>query len=166
MRLYLLRHGIAEATALEGDDGTRRLTATGRSRMRAEAVGMRALGLAFDVILTSPLARAVETAAIVAAAYPKGPKPQTVPELAAGIPPPETLRALRPFLRRRHVLAVGHEPGLGRLASLILTGSSEGIAVELKKGSLLAVELNSPRPGTGTMLRFLLSPKQLRRLGG
>jgi phosphohistidine phosphatase len=166
MRLYLLRHGVAETAAPQGDDGARRLTAAGRSRMRAEAAGMRALGLAFDVILTSPLARAAETAAIVAAAYPKGPAPQTLPQLAAGVPPPETLRALRPFLRRRHVLAVGHEPGLGRLASLILTGSSEGLAVGLKKGSLLAVDLNNPRPGAGATLRWLLSPKQLRRLGG
>ncbi len=166
MRLYLLRHGIAEATAPQGNDGARRLTAAGRSRMRVEAAGMRALGLAFDAILTSPLARAAETAAIVAAAYPKAPQPHELAELSAGVPPPETLRALRPFLRRRHVLAVGHEPGLGRLASLILTGSSEGMTVELKKGSLLAIDLHTLEPRAGAALRWLLSPKQLRRCGG
>jgi phosphohistidine phosphatase len=55
VRLYLLRHGIAEDDAPSGRDEDRRLTATGRARMRDEAAGMQALDLAFDTILTSPL---------------------------------------------------------------------------------------------------------------
>ena len=165
MRLYLLRHGIAEAAAPRGDDGARRLTAAGRARMRTEAAGMRALGLTFDVILTSPLARAAETAAIVAAAYPKRLEPQSLPELGAGVPPPEALRALRPFFKRRHVLAVGHEPGLSRLAALILTGSSEGLSIKLKKGGVVAVDVGTLRPRSSAQLLWLLGPKHLRGLG-
>ena len=72
MILYILRHGIAEDEAPKGDDGARRLTPRGRAKMRAVAAGMRALGLRYDVILTSPLVRAVETAAILADVYAPG----------------------------------------------------------------------------------------------
>jgi len=131
--------------------------------MRAEAAGMQTLGLAFDVILTSPLARAAETAAIVATAFPKGTKPHEVTELA-GVPAPEMLRALGPYMRRGHVLAVGHEPGLSRLASLLLTGSSDALGMELKKGGLISIELHAARQGAGATLRWMLTPRQLRRL--
>ena len=69
MILYILRHGIAEDAPPGGDDGARKLTARGREKIRDGADGMRALKLKFDVILTSPLARATETAETVAAVY-------------------------------------------------------------------------------------------------
>jgi len=162
--LYLLRHGIAEDAAPSGADADRRLTPAGRARMRAEAAGMRNLGLAFDVVLTSPLARAAETAAIVAVAFPKGPKPRELPELATGVPAPETLRALGPYLRRGRILAVGHEPGLSRLASFLLTGSSDALGIAMKKGACIAIELQAPRLRAGATLRWMLTPRQLRRL--
>jgi phosphohistidine phosphatase len=163
--LYLLRHGIAEDAAPSGDDGDRRLTSRGQARMRVEAAAMRSLGLAFEVILTSPLARAAETAAIVAAAFPEGVEPCTIAELATGVPPPEMLRALGPHMRRHDTaLAVGHEPGLSRLASLLLTGSSDVLALELKKGGLIAIEAHATRRPTTATLCWMLSPRQLRRL--
>jgi len=66
MMLYVLRHGVAEEVGPEGTDGSRRLTPGGRRKLRAAAAGMRALGVTFDAILTSPLVRAAETAVIVA----------------------------------------------------------------------------------------------------
>jgi phosphohistidine phosphatase len=165
VRLYLLRHGIAEETAPQGDDGARRLTDAGRARMRAQAAGMRALGLSFDVILTSPLVRAAQTAAIVAAAFSTGPAPREFPALAGGVPAAEILEALRPLVRSGHVLAVGHEPDLGRLAALILTGSTEGLALRMNKGTMAAIDLRSARPKAGAELRWVLTPRQLRCLG-
>lgn len=165
MRLYLLRHGIAEDSAPSGGDVARRLTQAGRSRMRTQAAGMRALGLTFEVILTSAAVRAAQTAEIVAAAWANGPAPRELDALAPGVPAAETLQALRPFLRRRSVLAVGHEPGLSRLAALVLTGSSDGLRIRLKKGGLIALDVQSFRPRTGAELRFLAAPKQMRALG-
>src|SRR6185369_16428895 len=108
MILYILRHGIAEDEAPKGDDRARPLTSRGRAKMRAGAEGMHALRLRFDVILTSPLVRAVETSAIVAEVFGGKPVPQELPALAAGIPPAETVHALRPFARHDHVVIVGH----------------------------------------------------------
>jgi len=163
--LYVLRHGVAEDAVPGGDDRARRLTPRGRAKMRAVAAGLRALGLRFDAILTSPLPRAAETAAIVSAAYGGTPAPQTLAALATGVAPAETLHALRPFARCAHLVIVGHEPGLSRLASLLLTASPDSLALELKKGGCLAVELAKLAPPSGAMLRWLLTPRHLRRLG-
>jgi phosphohistidine phosphatase len=125
---------------------------------------MRALGIRFDVLLTSPLARAAETAAILCAAQGGAPAPRELGALAAGAAPAEALRALRPFARHDAVAIVGHEPGLSRLAALLLTGSPEGLALVLKKGGLVVLELRELAPRAAT-LRALLGPRQLRRLG-
>jgi phosphohistidine phosphatase len=168
MTLYVLRHGVAEELAPAGDDRARRLTARGRTRMVREARGMRALGLAFDAVLTSPLPRAAETAAIVAEACGGGP-PREMAALSTGGTLPQITRALEPFRRHGHVLIVGHEPTLGTLVSLLLTGSAEGMALTLKKGGMVAVDIVERRgSGSGSWrggLRWMLTPRQLRRLG-
>ena len=169
MILYVLRHGIAEDVAPGGDDGARRLTPRGRQKLAAGARGMRGLGLAFDGLWTSPLVRAVETATIVAQEYGGAIVPQTLPALAAGVAPAETLRALRVAAGHENVLIVGHEPGLSGLVALVLTGSTSGMTLALKKGGLVALELPEPRPRSGATvrgaLRWALTPRQLRRLG-
>ena len=164
MTLYVLRHGIAETIAPGGNDAARHLTPRGRAKMRAAAAGIRALGIPLDALLTSPLPRAAETAQIVATVVGKTPPPRTLPALAPGVAPAEVVRALKPFARDSHVMVVGHEPGLSELASLMLTGSTDALALRLKKGGCLAIELTSLVPPAGGVLRWLLTPRQLRRL--
>jgi phosphohistidine phosphatase len=163
MILYVLRHGIAEDAGPSGGDRDRRLTSRGRARLQRAAAGMQALGLGFDVLLTSPYARAAETAAVVAAVLGDGPTPRELPELAQEKAPAEILRALRPFARRAHVAIVGHEPGLSGVVALLLTGSAEGMGMSLKKGGMVALEVRAVQPGAATLL-WALTPRQLRRL--
>ncbi|HKV54013.1 MAG TPA: histidine phosphatase family protein, partial [Candidatus Binataceae bacterium] len=113
-----MRHAEAEDEAESGGDDARRLTPRGRVRTRDAAEGLRATGVHFDVILTSPLPRAAETAELIAAAYANNPPPQVLPALSVGVPPREALGAIAPFARHDEVLAVGHEPQLGVLISL------------------------------------------------
>lgn len=164
MILYVLRHGIAETIAPGGNDAARHLTPRGRAKMRAAAAGIRALGIPLDALLTSPLPRAAETTQIVASVFGRTPQPRTLPALAPGVAPAEVVRALKPFAREAHVMVVGHEPGLSELASLMLTGSTDALALRLKKGGCLAIELSSLVPAAGGVLRWLLTPRQLRRL--
>jgi phosphohistidine phosphatase len=164
MMLYVLRHGVAEETAPEGGDRARRLTPEGRKKMRTAADGMRAVGLRFDLILTSPFVRAAETAALVAAAFDGQTPVQELTALEQGVPPVETLRALRPFARRPHLLLVGHEPGLSGLVALLLTGAPDGLRLVLKKGGLVAVEVHDLARRGGATLRWLLTPRHLRRM--
>jgi phosphohistidine phosphatase len=166
MILYVVRHGIAEEVGPEGDDRSRRLTPAGRRKMRAAAAGLRRLGLRLDLLLTSPFARAAETAAIVAEALGGEPTPRELPALEQGVGPLETARTLAPFARYEHVAIVGHEPGLSGVVSLLLTGSPDGLRLVLKKGGIVALEVHEPGRRTRGILRWMLTPRQLRRLGG
>lgn len=164
MILYVLRHGIAEDAPVGGDDGARKLTDRGRDKVSRAAAGMRAAGLKFDAILTSPLARATETAEAVAAAYANTPTPQVMPALATGVAAAEVVAALKPFARLDHVLIVGHEPQLSSLVSLLLFGSPGGLSLDLKKCGCVAVEISALTDKGGARLRWMLTPRQLRRL--
>src|SRR5436309_4247704 len=67
--LYLVRHGVAEQRGEAWpDDSKRPLTEQGISRLRKSARGLARIGVGFDVILTSPLVRARQTAEVVAGA--------------------------------------------------------------------------------------------------
>ena len=165
MILHVLRHGIAEEQSPGGDDRSRRLTPRGRARMRAAATGMHRVGFRFELLLTSPLVRARETAAIVSGVYGKEPAPRELAALATGVPAAEVVRALRAFARHASVMIVGHEPQLGQVVSLLLSGSSEGMTVMLKKGGLVVLDVEQMAP-RGAALRAMLTPRQLRRLGG
>lgn len=165
MILYILRHGVAEdGPPAGGGDGARRLTPRGRDRVRLAAAGMRALGLKFDAILTSPMARAAETAELVAAAYSNAQPPETLAALSAGVAASETVAALKPYERHGQVMIVGHEPGLSSIASLLLTGSANSLALDLKKCGLVALELPNGVGRAHAQLCWMLTPRQLRRL--
>ena len=164
MNLYVMRHAQAEDATETGSDEGRRLTPGGRERTRDAAAGLRTLKLRFDVILTSPLARAAETAELVAAAYANNPPPQVLPALSPGVSPHDVLAAMVPFARYDEILLVGHEPQLGLLLSLLLS-DGDGIRTNFKKGACVAFAL--PRrfePGTAE-LRWMLTQRQLRKLG-
>jgi phosphohistidine phosphatase len=164
MMLYILRHAEAEDQDAQGGDEGRHLTQRGREHTRDAAVGMRSMGLKFNVILTSPLARAAETADAVAAAYANDPPPQVLPALSAGVAPSEVIAALSPFARHENVLVVGHEPQLSGLVSMLLTGSSDVVHVRLKKGGCVALELPDRLERGGAELHWMLTQRQLRKL--
>ena len=164
LNLLVVRHGPAgdrEKWAKAGlDDSLRPLTRGGRSKTRRAARGLKALLPSLDVLATSPLLRASQTAAALAAAY--GVKPVRVPSLS---PASDPARLLGWLSRRREgsVAIVGHEPHLSGLVGLLLTGRPARF-MELKKGGACLLSFDeAPRPGTG-LLRWLLMPSQLRAL--
>lgn len=166
MILYLLRHGTAEdSPAAGGGDGTRRLTERGRQKVRAAAAGMRALGLKFDVILTSPMARAAETAELVASSFPGAIRPEVLPALGTSVSPFKTCAALKSYDRYETLMIVGHEPGLSATTSVLLTGSADSLRLNLKKSGLVALEFADGIERAGARLCWMLTPRQLRRLG-
>jgi len=163
MLLYIMRHGLAEEPTPDGDDGVRRLTPEGADKIRKAAAGLRSAGFAIEMILTSPITRARETAEIVAKEFDRL-KPRIVPELTTGASPVGALDALTKLQLPESVMAIGHEPTLSRLASLMLTGSSESIDIKLKPGSVIALEFDD-RVGKGAAkLRWLMTQRQLRQL--
>ncbi|MBK9943642.1 MAG: phosphohistidine phosphatase SixA [Kouleothrix sp.] len=158
MELYFLRHGVAAEAAPEGGgDADRRLTKDGIIKMKAAARGMRRLGLKIDVLLSSPLARAHETAQIVAREL--GAELQLSDALAPGCDLTRLLDLLGEHRIAERVMFVGHEPDFSTLIS-VLTGGGQ---VQLKKGSLARVDIEVLEAGTG-VLAWLLAPRVLRAL--
>jgi len=154
MMLYILRHATAEEAASSGDDGARKLTERSKEKMCGAAAGLRAMGLKFDAILTSPLARAAETAEIVSAAY----------ELATGVAPADAVAALRAFAKNGEVMIVGHEPQLSAIASILLTGTGDVAHLRLKTGGCIAIDLPARFDRGGGELRWMLTHRQLRQM--
>ena len=158
--LLLLRHGIAEERRVDLPDGSRALTAEGRLRTEAVLQRLLELGLGCDLLLSSPLTRARQTADLARLA---GLAPDL--ELAAALEPAGEIGPLlqlwlgdsspRPGWRR--LALVGHEPDLGLLAARLI-GAPAG-AVTLKKAGVALVAL--PEDGRAARLKLLLSPRSL-----
>ena len=163
MKLYILRHGEA---AEHGDpkfanDADRPLTAKGIQRTKLLAYTLRQMEISFDMIFSSSLVRARETAEIVERGLrlhgrleitdhlaPSGDVEKLVAQLNGLRPAPESL------------LLVGHEPYLGSLISLLCTGGPN-LSLTLKKGGLCRMDAEQLRCGRCASLEWLLPPRLL-----
>ena len=167
MQLLVIRHGFAgdkEEFARTGkDDSLRPLTAEGKREMALVAKGLKAAAREIDVLASSPLVRAHQTAAIVAEAY-RIEHVEEVDALAPDAPPENLVRWLRTRGNDEVVAVVGHEPHLGVLVTWLLSGELE-TRVVLKKGGACRVDCASPPARGGGVLRWLMTPVQLRALG-
>jgi len=161
MDLLIIRHGQAEPRSEGGSDASRRLTEDGRKKLRRGVKGLHKLVPELDGLVSSPLVRAVETAAIVAEAYggltvEETPclEPEREPkELADGLAarPPATLAI------------VGHEPLLSHAASWLLAGLRHSF-VELKPGGACLLSFPDEIGAGRARLVFAVTPWQLRRM--
>jgi phosphohistidine phosphatase len=139
MKLYLVRHAEAVERSGTTTDASRHLTTKGRLAFRKIARRVRRTGIAPDVIFTSPLLRAVQTAEILAERLEHEGPVVVARELSPGF----DLRALRALLSGSGSPAeaafVGHEPDLGDLAATLLALPGR---FPLRKGAVLALELD------------------------
>lgn len=167
MNLLVIRHAIAEdpeAFARTGrPDDERPLTDEGRKKMRQAARGLRTVVPEIDLLASSPLVRARETAAIVSDAY-DGLAVSTTPALEPGRPPEEMAAWLAGRRPAGTVAVVGHEPALSTMVSWFLTGAAHPV-LELKKGAACLLEFAGKASPAGALLRWALAPAQLRGLG-
>ena len=154
MILYFLRHAAAEDKAVGGQDRDRRLSPGGESQLRAAAAVWRRLNLRPDVVITSPLSRAVRTAELLVEGLGLPDAPMADERLAPGAGWNDFARALSGHPADRRVLFVGHEPDLSAVIEL-LTGAS---SVRMRKAGLACVEFYGvPEPGGGE-IAWLLDP--------
>jgi phosphohistidine phosphatase len=167
MRVLLIRHAIAEPKIEEGgtqpDDRLRQLTPKGQRRMKRAARGLKAIEPSIDILATSPLARAAQTAALVAKVY-DGLEVTTVGELAAGAGVDGMMEWLRSVETDGTIALVGHEPDLSDLAVHLLT-AHHGSFLTLGKGGACLLEVQSGVAHGAAHLVWLLASRHLRRLG-
>jgi len=160
--LFLIRHGLAEERGDAWPDDTKRpLTEEGMSSLRKEARGLARLGVAFDIVLTSPLVRARQTAEIVAAGFDPRPHVATIDSLAPGAPYAAVIADLEKHMRKGRIALVGHEPALGELAARLI-GTRHPIA--FKKGAVCRIDVDTLPPAGPGSLRWFLTPKVLRAI--
>jgi phosphohistidine phosphatase len=163
MILYFLRHGIAadRDDPKYQDDSLRPLTDEGLEKMRYVSLGMKKLGLTFDVILSSPYLRARQTAEVVAKAYKINNKEIHITE---NLLPPASIEELLKEVHTRfpgakNILSVGHEPHLSEMISCLLK-SGDPLEIDFKKGGLCCLSIDSLSSANAS-LRWLLTPAQL-----
>lgn len=165
MRLLLIRHATAQEREdferTGKDDRQRPLTDEGRKKMKQNARGLKTLVPGIDLLATSPLTRAAQTAAILDSVYGDLEEVE-IEELTPEASPEDFLRWLR-LQKAGTVAAVGHEPSLSLILSWLLTGNERRLFSFRKGGAALLEFPDEPAPGTATLL-WSLTPSQLRRL--
>ena len=153
MKVYFFRHGVADWPDWNGPDSERPLTKGGKKEVKRVAESLVEHGVSTDVILSSPLPRAHQTAEIASAAL--GTAVSVDPALAPGFHV-EALRALLHAHDGKNVMFVGHEPDFSRLVEALTGG-----AVVMAKSGVARVDLETADQARGE-LRWLVTPKMLR----
>ena len=166
MRLYLMRHGPAgDSESWQGDDRLRPLTGKGQQKVRAAADGLKRLDPGVDVLVSSPLVRARQTADIVAKALHLTVEEQEA--LAPGFGLTELASLLANHTDAQEVMLFGHEPDFSAVIGQLIA-TPDAAQVEMKKGACCALDLPDPAAaqlaGSATLL-WLMTPRQLALLG-
>jgi phosphohistidine phosphatase len=161
MILYFLRHGRAEHHS-DGPDAQRELTKRGRQELEGAGTLWRRLKLRPEVIITSPLVRAVQTAEIAQAALEVKDAPKTDDRLSPGADWAAIAQAMADHHQAARVMFVGHNPDFESAVDLL----SGGAAVRLRPGSVACLEFPGvPEPGQGE-IAWLLDPDLYLDEGG
>ena len=161
MNCYFLRHGIAvEPDEWTGPDFDRPLTREGIERMKCEARAIADLSLQLDVIVTSPLLRARQTAEIVADRLKLRDDIVEDERLADGFDSRRLSEILGEHDKAGAIMLVGHEPTMSATIGRIIGDAN----VELKKAALAGVALSDASATRGTLI-CLIPPKVLTQLG-
>jgi phosphohistidine phosphatase len=166
VRLLVVRHAAAEdkdefASTGRSDD-LRPLTTEGKRDMREAARGLRDVVPKIDVLATSPLVRAVETAEIVGEAYDR--KHVIVDALRPESPYDDLARWARQHGEKDVVAIVGHEPHLSGLVCWLLAGAKTSF-LDLKKGAACLLEIEDAPSAGSALLLWSMAPRHLRAIG-
>ena len=153
MILYFLRHGRAEQH-FEGPDAQRELTKRGKQELKGAAMAWRRLKLRPEVIITSPLVRAIQTAEMARDALDVKSKPQEDDRLSPGATWAAMGQAMADHHEAARVMFVGHNPDFESAVELL----SGGASVRLRPGGIACLEFPGvPEPGQGE-IAWLLDP--------
>ena len=158
--LYLIRHGLAGESGSYPNDAERPLTDEGKKKTRQVAQRLFDLGLQFDLMLTSPLVRAKQTAGILMDVG----LADRMEEASFLANEPidlwlDWLKTWKPGSRQQLAL-VGHEPSLSEWAELLVWGEAKG-AIALKKAGVIGITLPSRDRVIGHSTLFWLTPPRL-----
>jgi len=164
MDLIILRHGEAgKSTTSAARDAERSLTVSGREEVERAARGLGSLGVKPDYAVTSPLKRARETATIAVKELKREGLLEVWEELSPEAETAALYRRLSKLKQDSTVLLVGHEPYLSAMVGELTAGTRDA-RISLKKAGAAKVEVRSFGPRPSGELRWLVTPRQLKKL--
>jgi phosphohistidine phosphatase len=164
MNLYIIRHAIAADEGTYEQDSDRPLTDKGRKKMRQIAKGLRALGVEFDLILSSPYVRARETAEILSDVFKMKKEIAFSETLTPMADPDAVISEINETYSVDNLALVGHEPHLSSLVGL-LTSENAKLDVTIKKGGVVRLSTDDLRQSRRAALEWVLTPGILVELG-
>jgi phosphohistidine phosphatase len=161
MILYFLRHASAGTHLVNArKDEKRALDTEGIEQCGYVGRALTALDVGVDAIVSSPLKRCTQTAALIGNELGYEGKLQ----LDAGLRPEASLAEFRKLLekysRQEAIMVIGHNPNLSQFLGAVICDSGCEASLELKKGAVAKVEM---RRASGT-LQWCLTPKVARAL--
>jgi len=158
MNLYIIRHAIAvDEGSADFEDSQRPLTDKGRRKMRQIAKGLYALGVEFDLILSSPYLRAQETAEVLADVLKVKKKIIFSESLIPESEPEKVIAEINESHTVDSLAIVGHEPHLSSLIGL-LAANNPNIDITLKKGGVCYLSADDLHHAHRATLEWLLTP--------
>jgi phosphohistidine phosphatase len=168
MEVYLLRHGEAGNRVPVARDSERPLTAAGKEEVEEIAESIADQKYVFDVVASSPLKRAKDTALIINKALKRSAEVEEWAELSPEGSKAAFFKRLSRLKPTAAVLCVGHEPYLTTVIGEVMGMGGEGSSssnIVLRKGGMAKIVMTRFTPKVSGELRWLLTPKQLKRLG-
>ncbi len=159
MIVYFLRHanaGTKRANPVQ--DVKRPLDKEGIEQCRYVGRLLNAMDTHVDLIISSPLKRATQTASLVGNEIDYDQRIERAPAL---LPNSDYERFRQLLLQIRDleaVMVVGHNPNFSQFLSLLVSGGLSERAIEMKKGSIARVEMGPKR----SVLNWLVTPRLLK----
>lgn len=163
MQLYILRHATAIPRGTAGyptDD--RPLTEEGIEKFVECAKAINTIAGRFDVIISSPLVRALHTAKILAEHTSFTKEIVVTEHLLPGSPQRSLFKFLNQYRKSGKICIIGHEPHLGFIASKLI--GMDNSVIELKKGAMCRIDTDKFPPDNSGKLIWLIQTKQLRMI--
>jgi len=163
MKLYLVRHAIAEDVTEQEDDSLRPLTEKGREKMKRIAQALNEIGVQPDLIVSSPYVRASQTASILAKELKYKEELAYSDFLVPMAEPNDMIGEINEKFSMDELMLVGHEPNLSSLASVLLAGNPD-LSINFKKGGVCCLSVDDLHYDRKATLEWLVTPKISTRI--
>jgi phosphohistidine phosphatase len=163
--LFILRHGDAGNRLSDPiKDTKRQLTVSGKKEVVEIAKSLKKLGVKFNIIFSSPLSRAFQTAKIIAEEYKFTKQIEQSEELKPNGSKNFLYNKLSKLNIDSVILIVGHEPYLSSMINDIISNNKNSNNIILKKAGLSRIKITSTVPTLKGELRWLLTPRILKKI--
>ncbi|HWB85273.1 MAG TPA: phosphohistidine phosphatase SixA [Bryobacteraceae bacterium] len=155
MNIFILRHATAEPRGKDVAEADRQLTAKGAKDLKRVLRHARAVGVAPELILTSPWTRALDTARMAQKELKDAELVETH-SLLPDVPPMRVWKEIQAHRSLKGIMIVGHEPQLQHIVAFLLEAP---LVLDLKKAGIMRIDVtqfDGPRRG---ILKWMLTPK-------